>query len=497
MIIRLKRFIKHKWYLLLPLIILTIYFSFAIWSFIKTGDNFQQNTTYSIPNISTTNQTQVSRQVADYLDQYKISLVDNDTKIDTTASELGVTTDDQLLKKLQETQKIKSALMLFISKKTINIPLKLNETIYYINAEKFPIDRSPKSATFYVKNSKIAISKESSGNGFVVESFKNNLLDQIPYSNSQIINASLGDIRPGYSSSDILPLLARAENIYKQKYQLVDGDKVIKEINPDLIITSIRPTKDTLSLADNSAKDIINKEVLAVKQEPLVKVTTIYKSGKPSAVTQDGKVGKQVINIDDLASSLVESVNLGASYSGNVVWEDIPPTEQTITIDDTKPTAVFKYKITTDGNVKSDLDEFRAKVSETLNDPRGWLQAGASFVEVNSGEQFEIQLIEPSLLPVKYPGICDSYYSCRVGRYVMINDDRWQNATNVWTGTLRDYRHMVVNHEVGHRLGLGHYNCPGAGQLAPLMQQQSINLQGCLFNPWPLAFEIAIVSRSF
>lgn len=77
---------------------------------------------------------------------------------------------------------------------------------------------------------------------------------------------------------------------------------------------------------------------------------------------------------------------------------------------------------------------------------------------------------------------------------MIINEDRWLGATPAWNdagGSLRDYRHMVINHETGHWLGFSHSYCGGPGQLAPVMQQQSISLQGCKFNPWPLTSEIA------
>lgn len=55
---------------------------------------------------------------------------------------------------------------------------------------------------------------------------------------------------------------------------------------------------------------------------------------------------------------------------------------------------------------------------------------------------------------------------------------------------------MVINHEVGHRLGFGHATCPGPGQLAPVMMQQSISLAGCKFNPWPVAGELTTLKQS-
>jgi len=44
--------------------------------------------------------------------------------------------------------------------------------------------------------------------------------------------------------------------------------------------------------------------------------------------------------------------------------------------------------------------------------------------------------------------------------------------------------------EVGHWLGHDHKVCSGVGQLAAVMQQQSISLGGCNFNPWPLDSEL-------
>lgn len=153
---------------------------------------------------------------------------------------------------------------------------------------------------------------------------------------------------------------------------------------------------------------------------------------------------------------------------------------------------IVYYSVESKGAVSSSLADFATQAHQTLNDNRGWARLGISFKQVEFGGSFKLILSEAKYLPSFSSG-CSSEWSCRVGSNVIINDSRWARASNSWNlagGNLRDYRHMVINHEVGHWLGHGHYNCSGANNLAPVMQQQSISLQGCKFNPWPLDFEL-------
>ncbi|MFC6287816.1 DUF3152 domain-containing protein [Nocardioides sp. GCM10027113] len=149
------------------------------------------------------------------------------------------------------------------------------------------------------------------------------------------------------------------------------------------------------------------------------------------------------------------------------------------------------YRIETRGRITASMKVFRRQVAQTLADPRGWRSAGVSFRRVASGGSFSVVLAEASTVPSFSP-VCSASWSCRVGRYVIINQMRWQHATPSWNHarkSLRSYRHMVLNHETGHWLGHGHLGCGGRGQLAPVMMQQSKGLDGCRHNPWPLPSE--------
>ncbi len=141
--------------------------------------------------------------------------------------------------------------------------------------------------------------------------------------------------------------------------------------------------------------------------------------------------------------------------------------------------------------------DFELVVAETLGDSRGWSRAGYAF-DRREEAPYLIVLAEGA----EVDELCRPYdtygkYSCQNGPVVAINADRWRSATPKWTGDLSDYRRMLVNHEVGHLLGLRHPKpqCPTPGEPAPVMNQQSTELDGCLANPWPLDAELVVAAR--
>jgi hypothetical protein len=147
------------------------------------------------------------------------------------------------------------------------------------------------------------------------------------------------------------------------------------------------------------------------------------------------------------------------------------------------------YVVRKRGDVRVDMRGFRAAAAAIYADDRGWKRAHHRFRRVASGGQFTVVMSQARYLPT-YASICSTQWSCRAGRYVVINQTRWRKSSPYFPGSLGQYRRMLLNHETGHWLGMGHRYCAGDGRAAPVMQQQSKGMQGCRPNAWPLPSEI-------
>jgi hypothetical protein len=150
------------------------------------------------------------------------------------------------------------------------------------------------------------------------------------------------------------------------------------------------------------------------------------------------------------------------------------------------------YEVHTRGAVHTDRDLFAGTVRRILSDGRGWsLRGSVRFRRVASGGDLVVELASPSVIEAAHP-VCDPDFSCRVENRVLLHDGNWRRATAAWRqagGSLDGYRRYVLHHEIGHWFGFGHVGCAGPGAPAPIMLQQSISLQGCRPNAWPVEAE--------
>ncbi|MGW0822290.1 DUF3152 domain-containing protein [Streptomyces sp. NPDC002845] len=157
----------------------------------------------------------------------------------------------------------------------------------------------------------------------------------------------------------------------------------------------------------------------------------------------------------------------------------------------------FRYRVDVEEGIGLDAELFAEAVQKTLNDDRGWAHnGGRTFERISSGTpDFVITLASPgttaewcakSGLDTTVDNVsCDSAATERV----MINAYRWAQGAETYGDKIHAYRQMLINHEIGHRLGYGHVTCDKDGDLAPVMQQQTkfLNHDGirCRANPWP------------
>ncbi|WP_331460994.1 DUF3152 domain-containing protein [Micromonospora tarapacensis] len=159
---------------------------------------------------------------------------------------------------------------------------------------------------------------------------------------------------------------------------------------------------------------------------------------------------------------------------------------------------IQRYRVAVESGSGADAGEFALAVRAALTGPGSWVDSGRlrlRQVDVASRYDFTVYLATAGTagrmcaaggVDIRVGG--RPYTSCRASGKVIVNLDRWRLSVPhfVTAGVpLSVYRTYVINHEVGHQLGNRHERCPGRGEPAPVMMQQTLFLKGCVANPWP------------
>lgn len=213
---------------------------------------------------------------------------------------------------------------------------------------------------------------------------------------------------------------------------------------------------------------------------------------RDSASRADGRAPAPEVKPLTYDEKMSRTYPLGAELKGSGRFDAVPGIAEA-------PGAgqKFTYRVDVEQGLGLDGALFAEAVQQTLNDQRSWAHNGArTFERIYSGKpDFVITLASPgttadwcakSGLDTTQDNVsCDSAATERV----MINAYRWaQGSPTYGDSRIHAYRQMLINHEVGHRLGYNHVTCDKNGDLAPVMQQQTKFLDHdgirCRVNPW-------------
>ncbi|WP_375424525.1 DUF3152 domain-containing protein [uncultured Friedmanniella sp.] len=150
---------------------------------------------------------------------------------------------------------------------------------------------------------------------------------------------------------------------------------------------------------------------------------------------------------------------------------------------------LIRFDVSVEYGLAVDADQAALLIARVLDDDRSWRGLGTGrFTLVPAGQTADVHafLATPGTTDqLCAPLLTRGKVSCQNGSRVVLNAERWVNGAAAFGDDTTGYRRYLVNHEFGHALGHGHVGCPGRGELAPVMMQQTKGLRGCRPNSWP------------
>ncbi|MFJ4986797.1 DUF3152 domain-containing protein [Streptomyces sp. NPDC088732] len=206
---------------------------------------------------------------------------------------------------------------------------------------------------------------------------------------------------------------------------------------------------------------------LAVAQQPVREWAVAVASGHGSSSSLDGAASARVPQHGD---GRFTAAPAGTGSIGHGTWR-------------------LRYAVEVEDGTGYTAASVAREVDRILGDRRGWTAEGIVFRRVAGPPyDFVVKLATPDTTD----RLCGSYgldtggeVNCSGGKDVVVNLRRWVLLSPFYEHRTADYHALIINHEVGHRLGHGHQDCPGPGRPAPAMMQQIKGLHGCVPNAWP------------
>ncbi|NML52248.1 DUF3152 domain-containing protein [Streptomyces sp. R302] len=153
-----------------------------------------------------------------------------------------------------------------------------------------------------------------------------------------------------------------------------------------------------------------------------------------------------------------------------------------------------RYRVQIEDGVDLSARGTAEEIEAILAHPRGWAAHGRGrFQLVASDADFVIRIATPDTadaLCARQGLNTHGELNCETTDGVVVNLKRWMLGSPTFAGPPEEYRHLIINHEVGHEIGIRqHMDCGGPGKPAPAMMQQIKGLNGCRSNAFPYSEE--------
>ncbi|MFE3559786.1 DUF3152 domain-containing protein [Streptomyces sp. NPDC059193] len=152
---------------------------------------------------------------------------------------------------------------------------------------------------------------------------------------------------------------------------------------------------------------------------------------------------------------------------------------------------VRRYQVQVEDGSGIPAEQAATEIQTILADPRSWAahdNGRFQLVATDVVPDVIIKIATPKTTDRLCVSVGDTHgeLNCEVTGGVIVNLKRWLRGSPKYNGPATEYRHLIINHEIGHLIGYKqHMDCPRKGSLAPVMQQQIKGLNGCKSNAWP------------